>query len=126
MAFITSSIIGNSITFRSKSTTLSDYYNYYSNPNIGNIIHKFNNKSSSNRSFKLRKARSLTITNVATTPLLKVAPPLPETNRKESGRFDELIRSSTVHVAWTSVPQERWEGKLVVDGEIPLWLVLIN
>ncbi|KAJ8751149.1 hypothetical protein K2173_016330 [Erythroxylum novogranatense] len=26
------------------------------------------------------------------------------------------------HVAWTSVRQERWEGELVVEGEIPLWL----
>ncbi|KAG8491274.1 hypothetical protein CXB51_014440 [Gossypium anomalum] len=26
------------------------------------------------------------------------------------------------HVAWTSVKQERWEGELVVLGEIPLWL----
>jgi len=29
------------------------------------------------------------------------------------------------HVAWTSVQQERWEGELVVEGEIPLWLVCI-
>ncbi|CAK7353196.1 unnamed protein product [Dovyalis caffra] len=26
------------------------------------------------------------------------------------------------HVAWTSVRQERWEGELAVQGEIPLWL----
>lgn len=26
-------------------------------------------------------------------------------------------------VAWTSVRQERWEGELVVEGEIPKWLV---
>ncbi|GLT48200.1 hypothetical protein SLA2020_218400 [Shorea laevis] len=26
------------------------------------------------------------------------------------------------HVAWTSIRQERWEGELVVEGEIPLWL----
>ncbi|PNS92611.1 hypothetical protein POPTR_018G044100v4 [Populus trichocarpa] len=26
------------------------------------------------------------------------------------------------HVAWTSVQQERWEGELAVEGEIPLWL----
>ena len=25
--------------------------------------------------------------------------------------------------AWTSIRQERWEGELVVQGEIPLWLV---
>lgn len=27
------------------------------------------------------------------------------------------------HVAWTSVRQERWEGELLVQGQIPLWLV---
>jgi hypothetical protein len=27
------------------------------------------------------------------------------------------------HVAWTSVQQERYEGELDVQGEIPLWLV---
>ncbi|GLT85439.1 hypothetical protein SLE2022_036290 [Rubroshorea leprosula] len=26
------------------------------------------------------------------------------------------------HVAWTSIRQERWEGELTVEGEIPLWL----
>lgn len=26
-------------------------------------------------------------------------------------------------VAWKSVRQERWEGALEVDGELPLWLV---
>ncbi|KAL8522083.1 hypothetical protein ACS0TY_012293 [Phlomoides rotata] len=26
------------------------------------------------------------------------------------------------HVAWTSVKQERWQGELHVQGEIPLWL----
>ncbi|XVF89177.1 hypothetical protein PTKIN_Ptkin19aG0109000 [Pterospermum kingtungense] len=26
------------------------------------------------------------------------------------------------HVAWTSIRQERWEGELLVQGEIPLWL----
>lgn len=27
--------------------------------------------------------------------------------------------------AWTSICQEKWEGELVVQGEIPLWLVQI-
>ncbi|KAF5743244.1 hypothetical protein HS088_TW09G01310 [Tripterygium wilfordii] len=26
------------------------------------------------------------------------------------------------HVAWKSIPQERWEGELDVQGQIPLWL----
>lgn len=28
------------------------------------------------------------------------------------------------HVAWSSVKQERWQGELVVEGEIPKWLVI--
>ncbi|KAE8712501.1 Carotenoid cleavage dioxygenase 8 [Hibiscus syriacus] len=31
-------------------------------------------------------------------------------------------RDRNHHTAWTSVRQERWEGELVVQGEIPLWL----
>lgn len=27
------------------------------------------------------------------------------------------------HAAWKSVRQERWEGALEVEGELPLWLV---
>jgi carlactone synthase / all-trans-10'-apo-beta-carotenal 13,14-cleaving dioxygenase len=30
------------------------------------------------------------------------------------------------HTAWTSVRQERWEGALEVEGELPLWLVGAN
>ncbi|XP_023538517.1 carotenoid cleavage dioxygenase 8 homolog B, chloroplastic [Cucurbita pepo subsp. pepo] len=30
------------------------------------------------------------------------------------------------HVAWTSVQQERWEGELSVQGELPRWLVRFN
>lgn len=30
------------------------------------------------------------------------------------------------HAAWTSVKQERWEGELVVEGEIPSWLVRVT
>lgn len=57
--------------------------------------------------------QGLTITSVAS-PLPVIAPspekkPVPDRN----------------HVAWTSVRQERWEGELVVQGEIPLWLVRI-
>lgn len=35
----------------------------------------------------------------------------------------ESVEPDQNHVAWTSVKQERWEGELVVQGEIPLWLV---
>lgn len=29
------------------------------------------------------------------------------------------------HVAWTSVQQEKWEGELTVQGNIPTWLVCL-
>ncbi|ERN15089.1 hypothetical protein AMTR_s00056p00057850 [Amborella trichopoda] len=37
-----------------------------------------------------------------------------------------LVRDTEVrkkHVAWESIRQERWEGELEVQGQIPLWLV---
>lgn len=59
--------------------------------------------------------KRLTSTNVASPPLPAIAAPhLPPS--KESG-------DRRSHVAWTSVRQERWEGELNVQGQIPLWLV---
>ncbi|CAH8274554.1 unnamed protein product [Arabidopsis lyrata] len=40
--------------------------------------------------------------------------PLPEKEKVEGER--------RCHVAWTSVPQEKWEGELTVQGKIPTWL----
>ncbi|NP_001266276.2 carotenoid cleavage dioxygenase 8, chloroplastic-like [Solanum lycopersicum] len=34
----------------------------------------------------------------------------------------EVISKEKKLAAWTSVRQERWEGELVVEGELPLWL----
>ncbi|KAJ0031143.1 hypothetical protein Pint_12841 [Pistacia integerrima] len=56
-------------------------------------------------------SRNLAVTNVAS-PHRPVIAPLPE---KENF-------GNQHHVAWTSVRQERWEGELDVEGEIPLWL----
>lgn len=66
-----------------------------------------------------RNVRGLTVTNVATPPLPKTSSP-PQLPSYQGGDGRD---PSHVHVAWTSVRQERWEGELVVDGEIPLWLV---
>ncbi|XP_021658793.2 carotenoid cleavage dioxygenase 8 homolog B, chloroplastic [Hevea brasiliensis] len=57
-----------------------------------------------------RDTRDSVITNVATQmpPII----PSPETD----------VVGGRNHVAWTSVRQERWEGELLVQGEIPLWL----
>lgn len=58
--------------------------------------------------------KRLTSTNVASPPLPAVAAPHPPTSKESDDRS---------HVAWTSVRQERWEGELHVQGQIPLWLV---
>ncbi|KAL0327538.1 UNVERIFIED_CONTAM: Carotenoid cleavage dioxygenase 8B, chloroplastic [Sesamum angustifolium] len=56
---------------------------------------------------------SLVITNIATNPSSHVAP---------DDQSEEEIENDWSHVAWTSVRQERWQGELHVQGEIPLWL----
>jgi hypothetical protein len=58
-----------------------------------------------------RNVRGLTVTNVATP-----SPAIALSRETESA----VNRN---HVAWTSVRQESWEGELIVEGEIPLWLV---
>ncbi|KAK9273260.1 hypothetical protein L1049_018067 [Liquidambar formosana] len=57
-----------------------------------------------------KAASDLTVTNVAT--CLPAIIPSPE---KE-------MATDRIHAAWTSIRQERWEGELDVEGEIPLWL----
>lgn len=56
--------------------------------------------------------RASTVTNISS-PQRPVVAPLQENENP----------SNQNHVAWTSVKQERWEGELAVQGEIPLWLV---
>ncbi|PIA64772.1 hypothetical protein AQUCO_00100323v1 [Aquilegia coerulea] len=56
-----------------------------------------------------RSMREMIITNVATRP--PVSMPVTESGQPE-----------TKLAAWTSVRQEKWEGELVVEGEIPIWL----
>ncbi|KAF5456476.1 hypothetical protein F2P56_025959 [Juglans regia] len=88
------------------------------------IVAVSNNPGSINKGFPFwssnvnvsskRNVRDLIVTHVATptTPLPTVAPSW----EKES------VGNRMNHVAWTSVRQERWEGELIVEGEIPLWL----
>ncbi|MQM11929.1 hypothetical protein Taro_044845 [Colocasia esculenta] len=60
-----------------------------------------------------RRMLESVLAHVATRPdILVPASPAPETCRDGEGKL----------VAWTSIRQERWEGELVVDGDIPLWL----
>ncbi|KAI3468206.1 hypothetical protein Pfo_024869 [Paulownia fortunei] len=59
---------------------------------------------------ELSENPGLTILNVATKPPAVAAP-----SKQEAGNNRKLV-------AWTSVRQERWQGELDVQGEIPLWL----
>lgn len=55
----------------------------------------------------------LTVTRVATKPIVAVS----------AMELDTHIIQDQVHTAWTSIRQERWEGELEVEGQLPLWLV---
>ncbi|XP_021739154.1 carotenoid cleavage dioxygenase 8 homolog B, chloroplastic-like [Chenopodium quinoa] len=61
---------------------------------------------------------NLVATHVATRlpPVVAPAPPPPPTPKKEE------TKSGGKLTAWTSIRQERWEGELLVEGEIPSWL----
>nr|ADP37984.1 carotenoid cleavage dioxygenase 8 [Actinidia chinensis] len=59
---------------------------------------------------KKHNSKGLMVTNVATELPPTIPPP-----KKEISDDRKLA-------AWTSIRQERWEGELVVEGEIPLWL----
>jgi carlactone synthase/all-trans-10'-apo-beta-carotenal 13,14-cleaving dioxygenase len=76
-----------------------------SNPCIGN-------RGLSRKSVKKREL--MRIVNVVSTP--PVVAPTPK--REVAGGGGDRRKL----VAWKSVEQERWEGELVVQGEIPLWL----
>ncbi|KAM5565070.1 hypothetical protein ABKV19_019216 [Rosa sericea] len=83
------------------------------------LLSEHSNPNSSRDGFNpLKKGansrKRLTSTNVASPPLPAVAAPhLPPSKETDDRRS---------HVAWTSVRQERWEGELHVQGQIPLWL----
>ncbi|OIT31098.1 PREDICTED: carotenoid cleavage dioxygenase 8 homolog B, chloroplastic [Nicotiana attenuata] len=64
---------------------------------------KVNEKPKKNLDLKL-------VTNVASQLPVIVLPP------------DEVVKKEKKLAAWTSVRQERWEGELVVEGDLPLWL----
>ncbi|KAF8036071.1 hypothetical protein BT93_C1919 [Corymbia citriodora subsp. variegata] len=98
--------------------------NYLANPNYVSHSIKASSKSFDrlkdgfslgNKNLPGRSARGdpreLTVTNVASQA--------PVIARPSVGK--EAI-GDPYHVAWTSIRQHRWEGELVVEGEIPLWL----
>ncbi|GMY17579.1 carotenoid cleavage dioxygenase 8 homolog B, chloroplastic [Fagus crenata] len=77
----------------------------------GSILGGFSFRS--NNFTRKRNVRDLTVMNVATQLPATIAP----SREKQSDGV-----GNRNHVAWTSVRQERWEGELIVEGEIPLWL----
>ncbi|EYU20435.1 hypothetical protein ABFS82_01G020200 [Erythranthe guttata] len=86
------------------SSSLKPCSNNYSRK----IVTRYRAKHDYNTDYQ---SRGLTISNVATKPPSNVVIP--------SKQDDENIKKN---VAWTSVKQERWQGDLLVQGEIPLWL----
>jgi carlactone synthase/all-trans-10'-apo-beta-carotenal 13,14-cleaving dioxygenase len=74
---------------------------------------------------KRAAAQPLAASVVTETPTPVIAPvPVPPARpvvdappRRRGGR------GAGEHAAWKSVRQERWEGALEVEGELPLWLV---
>lgn len=68
-------------------------------------------------------AQPLTASIVTETPPPPVvappARPVVDAPRRRGGRSVD----GGEHTAWKSVGQERWEGALEVEGELPLWLV---
>jgi len=64
----------------------------------------------------------LAATVVTETPTPAIAPapparPVVDAPRRRGGR------GTGEHAAWKSIRQERWEGALELEGELPLWLV---
>lgn len=82
---------------------LSDIFDHGKDePYFGKV--KINEKVKKNLALKL-------VSNVANQLPVIVLPP------------DEVVKKEKKLAAWTSVRQERWEGELVVEGDLPLWLV---
>ncbi|XP_059318639.1 carotenoid cleavage dioxygenase 8 homolog B, chloroplastic [Lycium ferocissimum] len=72
-------------------------------PYFGKV--KINEKNKKNLDLKL-------VTNVAASQLPVIVPPPDQ----------QVIKEEKKLAAWISVRQERWEGELIVEGELPLWL----
>ncbi|XP_038698730.1 carotenoid cleavage dioxygenase 8 homolog B, chloroplastic [Tripterygium wilfordii] len=75
--------------------------------NSGHKVDGFSGKKQGNRD-------GAVVANVATTPR----------DHLQVSTIDQKqqVVDWTNHVAWTSIPHERWEGELDVQGQIPLWL----
>lgn len=68
--------------------------------------------------FLFEKSIFLKKNNTTDVKIGKVVRKLPETIPPPG----KEISSNRKLAAWTSIQQERWEGELAVEGEIPLWL----
>ena len=106
-------------------TTLPSIRNSISCPTMLVPDMPHNNISLRNKGFIYKgqhgiNLRDFTKANVASPSLPVIAPPTPEE------RTEPTADDRHHHVAWTSIPQERWEGELQVQGQIPLWLVSLS
>ncbi|CAN4076663.1 unnamed protein product [Withania somnifera] len=61
---------------------------------------------------KNKKSLDLKLVTKAASQLPVIVPPPDQ----------QVIKKEKKLTAWTSVRQERWEGELVVEGDLPLWL----
>lgn len=77
----------------------------------GGFSFSFGSVTTNDSSFA--KKRNTAIVSIATQP------PPGVVGNPRTGKNDETKKLA----AWTSVKQERWEGELTVEGELPLWLV---
>lgn len=86
---------------------------------FGNNNNNNNNKVSFCKTQRISNLQNLTIsTNVVTNNPATAPPPERSPETTVSGGPHH-------HPAWTSILQDRWEGELQVQGQIPLWLVCI-
>ncbi|WOG85646.1 hypothetical protein DCAR_0104837 [Daucus carota subsp. sativus] len=76
----------------------------------GGFSFSFGSVTTNDSSFA--KKRNTAIVSIATQP------PPGVVGNPRTGKNDETKKLA----AWTSVKQERWEGELTVEGELPLWL----
>ena len=69
------------------------------------------------RAVVLPLAASVVTTETPTPAPAPPARPVVDAPRRRGGR------GTGEHAAWKSIRQERWEGALELEGELPLWLV---
>ena len=80
-------------------------------------IHMTMSAGSSSSFGTQKRDMNLKVAHVTANVIAPSLPPLPRTQKEETKSNGGRL------AAWTSIKQERWEGELQVEGDIPLWLV---